>query len=72
MSEFPPVPSIWSMKRHDTLSFETAQGIVDVLRVAPGWVYTWRGTNIAVLVPYSRFLDRSARAAYQVNAWPRE
>ena len=48
------------MKLHDTLSFETAQGIVDVLRVAPGWVYTWRGTNIAVLVPYSRFLDRSA------------
>ena len=40
MSEFPPVPSIWSIKRHDTLSFETAQGIVDVLRVTPGWVYT--------------------------------
>jgi hypothetical protein len=58
MSEFTQPDSFGSMKLHDTLSFETAQGIVDVLRVAPEWVYTWRGTNIAVLVPYSRFLDR--------------
>jgi hypothetical protein len=50
------------MKLHDTLSFETPQGLVDVLRVAPGWVYTWRGTNMAILVPYSRFLDRAEGA----------
>jgi hypothetical protein len=42
MSEVTQPDSIWSMKLHDTLSFETAQGIVDVLRVAPGWVYTNR------------------------------
>jgi hypothetical protein len=45
MSEVTQPDSIWSMRLHDTLSFETAQGIVAVLRVAPGWVYTWRGTN---------------------------
>ena len=62
MSEPSPEPSIWTMKLHGTLSFDTPQGIVDVLRVAPGWVYTWRGTNMAVLVPYSRFLDRAEGA----------
>jgi hypothetical protein len=59
MSEVTQPDSIWSMKLHDTLSFETAQGIVDVLRVAPGWVYTWRGTHIAVLVPWNHFMDRA-------------
>jgi hypothetical protein len=54
--------SIWTMQLHDTLSFETPLGIVDVLRVAPGWIYTWRGTNIAVLVPYSRFVGRAEGA----------
>lgn len=58
MPDSPSEQSIWTMKLHGTLSFETPQGIVDVLRVAPGWVYTWRGTNIAVLVPWSRFMDR--------------
>jgi hypothetical protein len=58
-----PEPSIWTMKLHDALSFETPQGIVDVLRVAPEWVYTWRGTNAAVLVPYSRFVDRTPSGA---------
>jgi hypothetical protein len=63
MPDSPPEPSIWSsMKLHDTLSFETAQGTVDVLRVAPGWIYTWRGTNMAVLVPYSRFISRAEGA----------
>jgi hypothetical protein len=38
MSEVIQPDSIWSVKLHDTLSFETAQGIVDVLRAAPGWV----------------------------------
>ena len=55
--------SIWTMKLHDTLSFETPQGIVGVLRVAPGWVYTWRGTNMAVLVPYSRFVSQTPSGA---------
>jgi hypothetical protein len=36
MSKVTQPDSIWSMKLHDTLSFEMAQGIVDVLRVAPG------------------------------------
>jgi hypothetical protein len=36
MSEVTQPGSIWSVKLHDMLSFETAQGIVDVLRVAPG------------------------------------
>jgi hypothetical protein len=58
MSNSPPEPSIWSIKLHDTLSFDTPQGVVDVLRVAPGWIYAWRGTNIAVLVPYCLFLAR--------------
>jgi hypothetical protein len=40
MSEVTQPDSIGSMKLHTTHSFETAQGIVDVLRVAPGWVYT--------------------------------
>lgn len=62
MPDSPSEPSIWTMKLHDTLNFETPQGIVDVLRVAPGWVYTWRGTNMAVLVPYSRFLERAEGA----------
>ncbi len=62
MSESPVESSIWTMKLHETLSFETAQGTVDVLRVTPGWVYTWRGTNIAVLVPFSRFIGRAERA----------
>jgi hypothetical protein len=47
------------MKLHDALSFEAAQCIMDVLRVAPGWVYTWRGTNIAVLVPWDHSMDRA-------------
>jgi hypothetical protein len=51
------------MKPHETLSFETAQGIVDVLRVAPGWIHSWRGTNMAVPVPCSRFMDRRTGAA---------
>jgi hypothetical protein len=63
MIDSPPEPSIWSMKLHDTLSFETPQDIVDVLRVAPGWVYTWRGANMAVLVPWSRFMDRTPSGA---------
>jgi hypothetical protein len=45
MSEVTQPDSTGSMKLHDTRSFETAQGVVDVLRVAPGWVDTWRGTH---------------------------
>ena len=63
MTISPPEQSIWTMKLHDTLSFDTPQGKVDVLRVAPGWVYTWRGTSMAVLVPWSRFLDRTPSGA---------
>jgi hypothetical protein len=37
MSEVTQPDSIGSMKLYDTLSFETAHGLVDVLRVAPGW-----------------------------------
>ena len=62
MDNSPREPSIWTMKLHDTLSFETPQGAVDVLRTAPGWIYSWRGTNMAVLVPYSRFLERAEGA----------
>jgi hypothetical protein len=63
MSEVTQPDSSWSMKLHNTLSFETAQGIVDVLRVAPGWVvYIWRGTHIAVLVPWNHFMDRAEGA----------
>jgi hypothetical protein len=36
MSNSHSEPSIWSMRLHDTLSFETPQGIVDVLRSRPG------------------------------------
>ena len=57
MYEVTQPDSIGSMTRHDTLSVKTAQGIMDVLRVAPGWVYTWRGTHIAVLVLWNHFMD---------------
>jgi hypothetical protein len=36
MFEVTQPDSIWSMKLHDALSFEAAQRIMDVLRVAPG------------------------------------
>jgi hypothetical protein len=62
MSEVTPSDNVGSMTRHDTLSFETAQGIVDVLRVAPGWVYAWRGTHIAVMVPWNHFMNRAEGA----------
>jgi hypothetical protein len=45
------------MTLHGALSFEMAQDIVDVLRVVPGWVYAWRGTHIAVMVPWNPFMD---------------
>jgi hypothetical protein len=59
MFEVTQPDSSWSMKLHDALSFEAAQCIMDVLRVARGWVYTWRGTNTDVLVPWNRFTDRA-------------
>jgi hypothetical protein len=74
MSEVTQPDSIGSMKLYDTLSFETAHGIVDVLRVAPGWGLC--------LVRHSYHRDgaveplhgpsRGTRAVYQVNAWPHE
>jgi hypothetical protein len=74
MTEVTQPDSIGSMKLHDTLSFETAQGIVDVLRVAPGWVYTWRGTHNRRdgAVEPLHGPSRGNRAVYQVNAWPHE
>ena len=57
MSEVTPSDNIGSMTRHDTLSFATAQGIIDALRVAPGWIYAWRGTHIAVMVPWNHCMD---------------
>lgn len=58
MSEVTQPDSIGSMRLYDTLSFETAHGLVDVLRVAPGWVYAWCGIHITVMVPWNHFMDR--------------
>jgi hypothetical protein len=62
MSDSPSEPSIWPMKLHDTLSFETARGNRGRAagRARMG-VYMAR-RQYRGAVPYSRFLDRSAGA----------
>jgi hypothetical protein len=74
MSEVIQPDSIWPMNLHDTLSFETAQGIVDVLRVAPrmGLYLARHSYRRAGAMEPLHGPSRGSRAVYQVNAWPHE